>query len=129
VPPERLFPISAITGRGVRELVAAVRGVLDELGPAVPEPETDALNLTEAPRRFAAEVCPWILCGVGFAMHVGVCVGNAYNEVLGEGIGRAGVGADGRPIGLHTMIPAASYTACKHCAECCCTMMYRAGAH
>jgi len=29
-----VFPISAITGRGVREVVAAVRTVLDELGPA-----------------------------------------------------------------------------------------------
>lgn len=56
VDPSRLFPISAVTGRGVREVVAAVRQVLDELGPAEVAPETNALNLTEAPRRFAPEV-------------------------------------------------------------------------
>ncbi|KAF8065613.1 OBGC1 [Scenedesmus sp. PABB004] len=55
VPPERLFPISALTGRGVREVVAGVRGVLDELGPARVAPETNALNLTSVPRRFAPE--------------------------------------------------------------------------
>lgn len=56
IDPQRLFPISAITGRGVREVVAAVRGVLDELGPAEVAPETNALNLTKVPRRFAPEV-------------------------------------------------------------------------
>jgi hypothetical protein len=56
VPEEHLFPISAVTGRGVREAVTAVRGVLDQLGPAEVAPETDALNLTEVPRRFAPEV-------------------------------------------------------------------------
>ena len=56
VPEDRLFPISAVTGRGVREAVSAVRGVLDELGPAEVAPETDALNITEVPRRFAPEV-------------------------------------------------------------------------
>lgn len=56
VPEERLFPISAVTGRGVREAVSAVRAVLDELGPAEVAPETDALNITEVPRRFAPEV-------------------------------------------------------------------------
>eukprot|EP00775_Hariotina_reticulata_P013773 gene13773-13894_t len=55
VPEDRVFPISAITGRGVREVVAAVRSVLDELGPAEVLPETNALNLTEVPRRFAPE--------------------------------------------------------------------------
>jgi hypothetical protein len=58
VPEDRLFPISAVTGRGVREAVSAVRGVLDELGPAEVAPETDALNITEVPRRFAPEVRP-----------------------------------------------------------------------
>jgi hypothetical protein len=56
VPEDRLFPMSAVTGRGVREAVTAVRSVLDELGPAEVEPETDALNITEVPRRFAPEV-------------------------------------------------------------------------
>jgi hypothetical protein len=56
VPEDRLFPISAVTGRGVREAVTAVRGVLDELGPAEVVPETDALNITTVPRRFAPEV-------------------------------------------------------------------------
>lgn len=56
VPEDRLFPISAVTGRGVREAVTAVRAVLDELGPAEVAPETDALNITEVPRRFAPEV-------------------------------------------------------------------------
>lgn len=51
-----MFPISAVTGRGVREAVSAVRAVLDELGPAEVAPETDALNITEVPRRFAPEV-------------------------------------------------------------------------
>lgn len=56
VPEERLFPISAVTGRGVREAVTAVRSVLDELGPQEVAPETDALNITAVPRRFAPEV-------------------------------------------------------------------------
>jgi hypothetical protein len=56
VPEDRMFPISAVTGRGVREAVTAVRSVLDELGPAEVAPETDALNITEVPRRFAPEV-------------------------------------------------------------------------
>jgi hypothetical protein len=70
VPEERLFPISAVTGRGVREAVTAVRGVLDQLGPAEVAPETDALNLTEVPRRFAPEVRLVLLARGG-----GVCVG------------------------------------------------------
>jgi GTP-binding protein len=57
IDPQRVFPISAVTGRGVRELVGAVRGVLDELGPAEVAPETNALNLTRVPRRFTPEVC------------------------------------------------------------------------
>jgi hypothetical protein len=56
IDPQRLFPISAVTGRGVRKLVGAVHGVLDELGPAEVAPETNALNLTSVPRRFAPEV-------------------------------------------------------------------------
>lgn len=56
MPEDRLFPISAVTGRGVREAVTAVRSVLDELGPAEVVPETDALNITQVPRRFAPEV-------------------------------------------------------------------------
>lgn len=56
MPEERLFPISAVTGRGVREAVAAVRRVLDDLGPQEVQPETEALNLTEVPKRFAPEV-------------------------------------------------------------------------
>ncbi|KAF6255524.1 P-loop containing nucleoside triphosphate hydrolase protein [Scenedesmus sp. NREL 46B-D3] len=55
IDPRRVFPISAVTGRGVREAVGAVRGVLDELGPAEVAPETNALNLTSVPRRFAPE--------------------------------------------------------------------------
>jgi hypothetical protein len=67
IDPSRVFPISAVTGRGVREVVAAVRSVLDELGPAEVVPETNALNLTSVPRRFAPEVnmlCCAMLCYV-----------------------------------------------------------------
>lgn len=56
IPADRVLPISAVTGRGVREVVSAVREVLDELGPAEVEPETNALNLTQVPRRFNPEV-------------------------------------------------------------------------
>jgi hypothetical protein len=70
IDPQRVFPISAVTGRGVREVVAAVRAVLDELGPAEVAPETNALNLTRVPRRFAPEV-RWLLCG---CMYAAACV-------------------------------------------------------
>lgn len=50
--PSRVIPISAVTGRGVTDLVRIVRGVLDEMGPAVMEPSTDALNRTALPKRF-----------------------------------------------------------------------------
>jgi hypothetical protein len=58
LPEDALFPISAATGRGVREVVHAVRRVLAELGPVSAEAaaEVEALNLTEVPRRFAPEV-------------------------------------------------------------------------
>ncbi|KAG2484430.1 hypothetical protein HYH03_016740 [Edaphochlamys debaryana] len=51
VPADRIFAVSAATGRGVTELVRAVRGVLDELGPATLEKETNAQNLTAIPAR------------------------------------------------------------------------------
>eukprot|EP00877_Chromochloris_zofingiensis_P006026 jgi/Chrzof1/1677/Cz10g16250.t1 len=51
VDPAHIFPISAVTGRGVTDLVRAVRKVVDELGPAAIAMETDALNRTELPRR------------------------------------------------------------------------------
>lgn len=52
--PERIFPISAATGQGVTTLVRAVRGVLDAMGPAEVQYETDAVNQTQAPKRGAA---------------------------------------------------------------------------
>ncbi|GLC56716.1 hypothetical protein PLESTB_001138100 [Pleodorina starrii] len=51
LPAERVFAVSAATGRGVTELVRAVRAVLDELGPAPLEYETNALNQTAPPAR------------------------------------------------------------------------------
>ncbi|KAI8468676.1 MAG: GTP1/OBG-domain-containing protein [Monoraphidium minutum] len=54
--PSRVLPISAVTGRGVADLVRAVRSVLDELGPATLEPSTDALNRTTLPKRFDSEM-------------------------------------------------------------------------
>ncbi|PNW77357.1 hypothetical protein CHLRE_10g433100v5 [Chlamydomonas reinhardtii] len=51
VPADRIFPISAATGQGVIELVRAVRGVLDELGPQQLTYETNALNQTAVQRR------------------------------------------------------------------------------
>lgn len=56
IPAHHVLPLSAVTGRGVREAVAAVREVLDELGPAEVQAETNALNLTSVPRRFNVEV-------------------------------------------------------------------------
>jgi hypothetical protein len=38
------------------DLVRAVRGVLDELGPAEMEASTDALNRTKLPRRFDSDM-------------------------------------------------------------------------
>ncbi|KAG2448709.1 hypothetical protein HYH02_006065 [Chlamydomonas schloesseri] len=51
VPADKIFPISAATGQGVIELVRAVRGVLDELGPQQLTYETNALNQTAVQRR------------------------------------------------------------------------------
>ncbi|GFR45678.1 hypothetical protein Agub_g7092 [Astrephomene gubernaculifera] len=51
VQAERVFPISAATGQGVMQLVRAVRGVLDEMGPAQVTYETNALNQTSVPAR------------------------------------------------------------------------------
>lgn len=49
VPPERLLSVSAATGQGVLDVVRAVRGVLDELGPAKPSYETNAVNVSRVP--------------------------------------------------------------------------------
>jgi len=49
--PAGIFPMSAATGQGVTELVRAVRSLLDAMGPAKVEAETDALNLTRVPPR------------------------------------------------------------------------------
>ncbi|KAF5834077.1 hypothetical protein DUNSADRAFT_9391 [Dunaliella salina] len=51
VDPNSIFPMSAATGQGISELVRAVRGLLDAMGPAKVEAETDALNLTRVPPR------------------------------------------------------------------------------
>ena len=53
---DQVFPISAATGRGVRELVRGVRQMLVELGPAEITLETEALNLTKVPKRINKEV-------------------------------------------------------------------------
>eukprot|EP00879_Flechtneria_rotunda_P001326 GHRR01001476.1.p1 GENE.GHRR01001476.1~~GHRR01001476.1.p1 ORF type:complete len:621 (+),score=182.90 GHRR01001476.1:200-2062(+) len=55
IAPDHSLPISAITGRGVRNLVLAVRRELAALGPAEVQPETMALNVTKVPRHFAPE--------------------------------------------------------------------------
>ncbi|KAL4858432.1 putative GTP-binding protein [Chlorella vulgaris] len=48
VPPESCFAISAVSGRGVTELVRAVRTVLDAL-PAEPEPEREQQTAAPPP--------------------------------------------------------------------------------
>lgn len=54
IDPSRVFPISAATGQGVTDMVRAVRGVLDEMGPQELQYETDAVNLTAKPKRGAS---------------------------------------------------------------------------
>jgi hypothetical protein len=57
VPRERIHAVSAATGRDVLPLMRSVRSVLDSLPAAGPAPETDAVNVTEAPRgRSAARI-------------------------------------------------------------------------
>ncbi len=60
-----LLAMSAASGQGVADVVRRVRSMLDDLGPAVVEYETDAVNRTSTPGRlstarlddFAVEVC------------------------------------------------------------------------
>lgn len=47
VPKENIFPISAVTGKGVEDLVRATRRVLKAMGDHALEYSTDALNIQE----------------------------------------------------------------------------------
>lgn len=51
IPEDAIFPISAVTGKGVTELVRATRRMLQALGEAELEYSTDALNIREVRRR------------------------------------------------------------------------------
>ncbi|GAX83906.1 hypothetical protein CEUSTIGMA_g11330.t1 [Chlamydomonas eustigma] len=51
ISADHIFPISAVTGQGVLDLVKKVRKVLDELGPAQQVYETNAVNQTRLPGR------------------------------------------------------------------------------
>jgi GTP-binding protein len=51
IAPDHIFPLSAVTGQGVLDLVKKVRKVLDELGPAQQMYETNAVNQTRLPGR------------------------------------------------------------------------------
>ncbi len=53
--PDQIFPISAVTGSGVTELVRGVRALLEQMGPAEVAMETNALNVTEVPKGRDAE--------------------------------------------------------------------------
>eukprot|EP00873_Tetraselmis_striata_P035218 jgi/Tetstr1/455482/TSEL_042311.t1 len=51
IPEDAIFPISAVTGKGVTELVRATRRMLQALGEAELEYSTDALNIREVPKK------------------------------------------------------------------------------
>lgn len=51
IPRDVIFPISAVTGKGVTELVRATQRMLEELGEKPLEYSTDALNIREVPKK------------------------------------------------------------------------------
>ena len=51
IPAERIFAVSAVSGKGVTDLVRSVRRMLDDMGPPEDVYETNALNLSRAPKK------------------------------------------------------------------------------
>eukprot|EP00798_Chlamydomonas_sp_ICE-L_P000270 gene270-4016_t len=51
IPDEHIFAISAVTGKGVIDIVRAVRKLLDSMGPAEQPKTTNALNMIALPPR------------------------------------------------------------------------------